>query len=546
MVQRIEVPDQAAASDEALHELENGATGLALVFAGAAAAYGYGIAPTEQALTRILEGVFLDGASLDLQNSQGSIAAVNHLAALVKAAGVGADRADIRFGINPIGGAVASGRSAQNWTNTAGGFAKLNGGLASQGFKGPFAVADGRLIHNAGGSEAQELAFSLAVALAYLRALEAGGIALSDARDMIYFRLSADADQFVTMAKFRALRKLWTRVQDASGPRANACFHRPPRRPWRMMTRHDPWVNMLRATLATFAAGLGGADAITVLPFTAAIGLPDRFARRIARNTQLVLLEEANLARVSDPAAGSGGIEDLTQQLCATAWLQFQDIERAGGIWGALEQGIVQNKVAEVRAARQKAIATRKDPLTGTNEFPNVHEAPVDVHEIAPLPQPLTTLPTVYEALHCLRLAEPFEALRGKAATIAEKTGKPPRVFLANLGSIAEFSARATFARNFFETGGIEAIGNDGFASPVEMVAAFRASGARLACLCSSDAVYAREAVTAAKALTGAHLFLAGRPGELDAQLKSACVAAFIYAGCDAVATLNAAYAALG
>src|SRR5262249_20191265 len=182
---------------------------------------------------------------------------------------------------------------------------------ASQGYKGPFAAADGRVIHNAGGSEAQELAWVLATALAYVRALEASGVALADARRMIYFRLAADADQFLTAAKFRALRKLWARVEEACGLIRAPAFIAA-ETAWRMMTRRDPFVNMLRATVAVVAAGLGGADSIAVVPHTAAIGLPDRFARRIACNTQLILLEESNLARVTDPAAGAGGPESLT------------------------------------------------------------------------------------------------------------------------------------------------------------------------------------------------------------------------------------------
>ena len=333
------------------------------------------------------------------------------------------------------------------------------------------------MIHNAGGSEAQELAFCLAVAVAYLRALEASGIALADARAMIYFRLAADADQFLTIAKFRALRKLWARVQDACGLAPRSTFVAG-ETAWRMMTKRDPWVNMLRATIATFSAGLGGSDAVTVLPFTAPLGLPDRFARRMARNTQLVLLEESNLARVTDPAAGSGGFEDLTRQLCETAWSLFQDIERAGGIWAALEKGLVQTKVGETRAARQKAIATRKDALTGTSEFPNIHEAPVAVLDAKPVPSPAPTFPDVFEPLPVIRLAEPFEALRDRSDAIVKKTGARPKVFLANLGTVADFSARAMFAKNFFEAGGIEAIGNDGFASHADMASAFKASGA--------------------------------------------------------------------
>ena len=188
--------------------------------------------------------------------------------------------------------------------------------------------------------------------------------------------MSADADQFLTVAKFRALRALWARVEQACGLAPKPAFVSA-ETAWRMMTRRDPWVNMLRTTIAAFSAGIGGADAVAVLPFTSAIGLPDRFARRIARNTQLLLLEESNIAKVADPAAGSGGIEDLTDKLCRAAWTLFQEIEAAGGAPAALERGLIQDKIAEVRAEHEAATAHRKDVLTGTSDFPNLSEAPV-------------------------------------------------------------------------------------------------------------------------------------------------------------------------
>ena len=196
---------------------------------------------------------------------------------------------------------------------------------------------------------------------------------LEEARGMIYFRMAADADEFLTIAKFRAIRKLWARVEAACGltpkPAVVAA-----ETAWRMMTERDPYVNMLRTTIAVTAAGLGGADNISALPHTAAIGLPDAFARRVARNAQLVLLEESNLAKVSDPAAGSGAIEDLTAKLCAAAWALFQNYDKAGGAWVALEQGLIQRDVASVREKRQAAAARRKDAITGTSDYPNLHE----------------------------------------------------------------------------------------------------------------------------------------------------------------------------
>ncbi len=245
-------------------------------------------------------------------------------------------------------------------------------------------MADGRVVHDAGGSEAQELAFVLAVAVAYLRALEASGMPLDAARDMIYARMSADADQFLTMAKFRALRKLWARIEQACGLEPSPLFVAADSA-WRMLSRRDTDVNMLRATMATFAAGLGGANSITVLPHTLALGLPDAFARRVARNTQLILLEESNLAKVTDPAAGSGGIELLTTQLCTRAWELFREIEKAGGIWAALESNWLQRQVSDVRKAREKNVARRKDVITGVSEFANLSEKSSGVLDAQPV-----------------------------------------------------------------------------------------------------------------------------------------------------------------
>ncbi len=232
--------------------------------------------------------------------------------------------------------------------------------LAGQGFTGPFAVADGRSVHAAGGSEAQELAFALASAVAYLRAMEQGGITLDDARRYIYFRLAADQDQFLTIAKFRALRSSGRASRRLAGLTPRPAFVAA-ETAWRMMTKRDPHGNIVRGTIAALGAAVGGADAVTVLPFSAALGLPDAFARRIARNTQTILIEEANIHRVADPAAGSGAIEALTDALCATAWKLFQEIEQTGGAAKALEAGSIQRAVAKVRAEREANVARRKE-----------------------------------------------------------------------------------------------------------------------------------------------------------------------------------------
>src|ERR1700686_22723 len=304
IMQRIDHPDPAIANAQALHDLENGAGGLTLVFAGANGAHGFGLEPSAAAVEKVLDGIFVDaGISIDLQVGPQSRMAAIHVAEYVKRKGLDPAACNIRFGLDPIGACAVWGSSPYAWSEIV---PAVNGaikGLAAMGFKGPFAVADGRVIHDAGGSEVQELAFVLATAVGYLRALEGAGVDLGDARTMVYARLSADADEFVTLAKFRALRLLWARVEQACGLTPKPLFVAA-ETAWRMLTQRDPYVNMLRATMATFAAGLAGATVVTVLPHTLAIGLPDAFARRVARNTQLVLLEESNLAKVSDPAAG--------------------------------------------------------------------------------------------------------------------------------------------------------------------------------------------------------------------------------------------------
>jgi methylmalonyl-CoA mutase len=546
IMQRIDHIDPAKANAQALHDLENGATGLALVFVGANGAHGFGLPASAEAVEQALAGIHLDaGISLEIELGTPSRMAAIHVAEWVKRTGVEPAACDIRFGLDPIGACAVRGSSMLSFAEMASGVTNAIKRLLALGFKGPFAATDGRVIHDVGGSEVQELGFVLASALAYLRVLEASGIALEDARGMIHVRLAADADQFLTMAKFRALRLLWARIEEACGLVPEPIFIAA-ETAWRMLTQRDPYVNMLRATMATFSAGLAGANAITVLPHTLALGLPDAFARRVARNTQLILLDESNLAKVADPAAGAGGIEAMTQQLCDAAWALFQEIEKAGGVFSALEQGLIQTKVAATRKTREANIARRKDVLTGASEFPNLGQAQVAVENAQPAGLPTAHDPKIrFEPLAAIRLAEPFERLRDRSDDVLKARGTRPSVFLANLGTAADFTARASFARSFFEAGGIAAIDSEGFSDPAAVASAFKSSGADLVCLCSSDKIYATAALEAARALqsTGAkHIYVAGRPGEQEAAWRGAGVAEFIFAGADAPKLLQGAY----
>ncbi|MFN3688357.1 methylmalonyl-CoA mutase family protein [Salinarimonas sp.] len=583
---RLDHPDPGAARAQALEDLEGGADALVLVAPQARSARGFGLrVETLADLEAALDGVMLDLVHLRLDAG----AAGRHVAALVVALAEKRGHAlgdlALDLALDPIGAAAASGRLSAPWDVVGARCGETFGDLAARGFVGGLFLCDGRPYHEAGASEAQELACVLATGLAYLRALEAAGHGLDDARASLSFLLVADADQFLGIAKMRALRALWARVEEACGL-APAPIRLHAETAWRMTTRRDPWVNMLRATVATFAAGIGGADSLVVTPFTAALGLPDAFARRVARNTQTVLLHESNLWRVADPAAGSGAIETLTDALCAQAWALFQAIEAGGGILSTLEAGHVQSRIGDVRRARDAAIAKRRDAITGVSEFPHLAEAPVAVamtreeappEEDAPAPaaspsstpvvafgdlvaalragEPLSALaappagiaPVVFPALPSIRDAEPFERLRDRCDAHLAKTGARPSVFLATLGPLSAFNARATFAKNAFEAGGIAALPAEVHADLEALAASAWASGTRIACLASSDALYEAQGEDAARALKAAGvtiLYLAGRPtAERETALRAAGIDAFVFSGCDLLALLEDALA---
>ncbi|GMA78981.1 methylmalonyl-CoA mutase [Methylorubrum aminovorans] len=533
LAQRIDHPDAEKAGAQSLSDLEGGADALVLVGRDAPAARGFGLdLSAVDTLDAALKGVMLPLIALRLDAGPAGFEAAALLKQLVERRGDDPATLDLNLGLDPLGAYAAIGRLEQGWE------ARLSETVtAFAGYRGRVALADARPYHEAGASEVQELAAVLATAVAYLRALEAGGHDLERARDAISVLLVADADEFLTIAKFRAIRRLWARVEQACGLESTP-LRVLAETAWRMMTRRDPFVNILRTTMASASAGLGGADSITALPYTQALGLPDAFARRVVRNSQIVLIEESNLARVSDPAAGAGGFEALTAELTEKAWAAFQEIEREGGIAKSLESRALAGRIAAVEQARAKAVATRKEPLTGASEFPFLAEKPVAVLEVAPSQAARSDA-----GLPSLRLAEPYEALRDASDAILERTGKRPTVFLANLGPVAVHNARSTFAANAFAAGGIEAIGNDGFTDTQALIEAFKASGARLACLCSSDAIYQSEAVPAAEALKAAGagtIYLAGKPAEAEA-LRQAGVHGFLFAGCDLLGLLREA-----
>ncbi|MBF6320115.1 methylmalonyl-CoA mutase [Nocardia cyriacigeorgica] len=392
-------------------------------------------------------------------------------------------------------------------------------------------TVDGRVFHDAGAADAQELGAAVAAGLEYLRALT-GDLDVVAALGQLEFRFAATDDQFATIAKFRAARKLWARVAhvcgapDAGGAPQHAVTSAA------MMSRRDPWVNMLRTTLAAFGAGVGGADTVTVLPFDVALppgelGVSRSFADRMARNTQLLLLEESHLGHVQDPGAGSWYVEDLTAELAAKAWEFMQEIEAAGGYLAALESGLIAERIAATKAARDADVAHRRTAVTGVNEFPNLAE------------KPLSEAARTHIGVTGYGAA--FEALRDRSDAYLAAHGKRPTALLVPLGTVAEHNVRVTFIANLLASGGIESI-NPGPLDIDGIESAATESGAPIAVLCGSDARYGTDAGAATERLRAAGIetvLLAG-PDKAVAELDGAQRPdGFLTARIDAVAALS-------
>jgi methylmalonyl-CoA mutase len=363
--------------------------------------------------------------------------------------------------------------------------------------------------HDAGADAADELALALSSLVAKLREIDAAGVPLAEVGPQLWAQVAVGRDTFGEVCKLRALRVLWHKVLSAAGVAQTGLDAIHAVCSSRTMSERDPWVNMLRVTTQVFAAALGGAQVITPLPFDAAFAAPSALGQRVARNTALVLREESYLGRVLDAAGGSYYIETRTDALAREAWSRFQAIERDGGVVALLRAGTLHTRLEASWAQRAAAIAKRKEPVLGVSEFANLHEK-------------LPGAPHAPAGVH--RDSEAFEALRARV----EKA--PPNVTLLRLGPPGEHRARVGFAENLFAVAGL-AIAPDSATVRHDIV-----------CICGSDERYATEAADAArklKALGAKHVVLAGRPGAIETELRAAGVDAFVFVGCDVLATLQ-------
>ena len=482
-------------------------------------------------LDRLLEGVFLELVPVVLDAGTDYVAAADAVLALV------ADldderraRLSVDLGADPLTAAL-SGRPSPTNDEVVATVAKTvnyDGGVRA-------ITVDGPAFHDLGANASWELAGAIGAGVSYLRLLVDSGVPAADALRQISFRLAADDDQFMTIAKLRAARQLWARVAEVVGAAdaGAATVHAVTSKP--MMAQRDPWVNMLRTTVAAFAAGVGGADTVAVHTFDSAIpggwpGTAASFARRMARNTQLLLLEESHIGRVLDPGGGSWFVEDLTHALAEESWKHFRDIESRGGF--AAARDYLAEQIAQVRQTRSDDIAHRRTAVTGVNEYPNLSEIPLPPSD----PQPGVQ-----------RYAAAFEALRDRSDAYLAEHGARPTALLLPLGPLSEHNIRTTFAANLLASGGVESVNPGPLDAAGIAQAVSDAGGAAVAVVCGTDARYAEEAsgaVEAARAAGVSHIYLAG-PEKAVAEAANK-PDEYLTAKIDAIAALSALLTRLG
>ena len=462
-------------------------------------------------LNKLLNGVMLDIAPLSLVPGGHGIVAAAALVELLDAQQIAADAVGF-VNLDPIGAQILYGDAGPQDDTALIALADKRPGLRLM-------TASGAAFHAKGASVPQELGWMLAALTDYLRRLEAVGMEPAAALGKITLTVSADVDMFATLAKIRAARLLFANIAAAIG-----CPDTPPQihaeTSLRAFADIDPWVNILRATAAALGAGIAGVDMMCVAPCTASSAADNVLTRRIARNTQIILQEESHIGHVADAAGGSWYVEQLTQQLAEAAWAEFQTIEAAGGLTKAMADGTIDAALQSQIASYQSAVDKRAMPLVGVSEFPNLEEAPLEAGQN-----------------NTYRHAQGFETLRNAAQKAK------PKVFMACIGEMADFTPRVNFAANLYAAGGLHAVNGEGATDAQEIAAAFQKSNAKIAVICGSDTAYDAHADTVARALKQAgvtHLALAGKPRDNND------IEAYCFAGCTALSFLTDIHATLG
>lgn len=523
--QRADLADPAQANAAILDDLNGGASEITLAI-DPAGRRGVAVRSADD-LARTLDGVMADLAPVWLapvaESREPGTLFLNWLDAQ------GYDRSAVRGGLGLT-------------IPDAAGCAAVQDALARYPALTPVTVR-AHAVYEAGGSEAQELAYLCAAGAAWMRALIDQGLGPDLAAGALTVTLAADADVHLTIAKLRAARRLWSRILEAFGvSAAKRALKLHAITGARMTSASDPYTNLIRNACAGFAAAVGGADSVEVRPFTHAMGGSTKFARRLSRNLQILLMEESHVGRTADPAGGGYLHETLAARLAAAAWTRFQAMEADGGAQGVLSSGAFAQEVTAMSAKRTQRYASGADSLIGVTAYPELDARTVETgmaHAPATAAGASSDDRLPWPNLAPVRFAAPFEALRDAA----DAQNTRPTAFLATLGPRAAFSARAGFATNRLAVAGIAAQPSEAFDTIEACAAALKASGARLAVICGTDAAYEASAAALAQALKAAGasaVWLAGKPAEI------AGVDHFIHLRSDALDDGARAHAALG
>ncbi len=533
--QNIEVCCFKGANEKALDLLTKGVTSLGFIIKGDEV--------NEENIATLLEGIC--PASVELNFNTCNCKAeklIGILADYFKGKGVDAEKCYGSVNYDAFKKPLVKGKENSEWVESAA--AVLKAGQALPNYR--VLAVNAFLFNNAGAYISQELGYALAWGNELMAKLTEAGFTADEVAKKIKFNLGISSNYFMEIAKFRAARWLWAEIVAAYKPACEcACkmVAHAQTSEWNM-TVYDAHVNLLRSQTEAMSAALAGVDSITVRPFDKIYQTPDDFSERIARNQQLLLKEECHLDKVVDPSAGSYYVEVLTNSLADVAWKLFLEVEEKGGFSVAVNAGEIQNAVNASNVARKKAVATRREILLGSNQYPNFTEVAADkIQEKGSCccgggHCGEATIP----ALDFSRGASEFEALR----MTTEKSGKTPKVFMLTIGNLAMRLARSQFSANFFGCAGYKIIDNLGFDTVEAGVEAAVKAGAEIVVLCSSDDEYAEFAPAAYKALAGrAEFVVAGAPACAD-DLKAQGIDQFVNVKSNVLETLKAFNAKLG
>ena len=540
-------------------------------------------------LAQALNGVDLETTPIYIQASASALTFTALLAALVKQQGKSLAKVRGAVGMDPLSQLARDGHLSRDLDGIYGVMAQLTGWAVANAPQLQTITVQGHPYHNGGASTTQELAFALATAVEYIRAMQNRGLSIDDIAPRIRFSLSVGTNFFMEIARLRAARLLWAKIVKAFGgsDEAQKMSLHARTSSWNQ-TVYDPHVNLLRATTEAFSSAVGGCDSLHISPFDELLRTPDEFSRRIARNTHTVLREESHITRTVDPAGGSWYVENLTDSVGRKAWALFQDIEKQGGMVKALEAGWPQKQVADTAAKRAANIAKRKDIFVGSNMYPNLKETRLEPEAVDFAARQATratalsqyranayadkkqaaldalaqggnkveaaiqaalagaTLGEIAQAARAdakagvtitpicaYRGAQAFETLREAAEAFVARTGQRPQVFLATMGPLTQHKGRADFATAFLAVGGIETIYPAGFETADEAADAALASGAPAVVICSTDPTYPELVPPLAQKLKQANpgliVLLAGYPADHVEAFKAAGVDDFIH-----------------